>query len=255
MHRRLYMWIGFILLLAVVLGTWLLPSGALTLGLDLRSPNEPPIPTQKQKPSTEQEIVYPGSTLEEVDSRSDSTWRHVVYRTSIKHREVLNWYKAHLPENGWTSGGLSNSPDFLRLEADGDVSWILGLNVGIEVFENGDTGVHLSTGRSPDVTNIPLYPGAQSVEIVDKREAQQDGTTTQVRLISYLIDEEAQQVESYYRKRLTNEYAWRDILESSSITSDTGLRFGDGGYSLLIINAETSAQSPTKVVIRLEQDL
>jgi hypothetical protein len=162
-------------------------------------------------------------------------------------------------------GGLPNSPDFLRLEAQGDASWVLSLNVGVEVFENGDTGIHLITARSPDITNVPLYPDAREVRQQDfarpgnstaeGSKSGQENQTDRVTATTYLTNAAPKEVEDFYKMKLVQEYAWRPNARSEAIDSERGLMFGYadiGPYPILTIKA-TPLDGQTEVTITIER--
>jgi hypothetical protein len=209
-------------------------------------------PTQKQEPITEDDIVYPGSSLVERDARSDAYWRHAYYRVNAGLEEVEAYYRTHFPEKGWVRSTNPHTLIFYRLEGRGDISWILALEVSFTTFENGDTGIHLSTGWSPDVTNIPLYPGALFVEkdgSVDTDQGVQPAVTT------FLADAGPTEVEDYYKRGLLQEYYWKPNPSSGPIESASGLIFGHGdlgSYPVLVIHANRQPEGQTKVEIRLE---
>lgn len=219
------------------------------IGLCSRIPlNQSRIPPEMDKP-----LLYPNAQLLSVDARSDYTWHHAIYRTPDVHSKVLEYYRTTLPKQGWLMLEGGPSPMFVWTDCEGPTPWNLDLNIAIEVFENGDTGLHILTFRWPDLHNIPVLQGVRQLE----EHSVQETSGTRSSITTYLTSAKPGEVESYYKSILL-QHGWGFNTDSGPITSAQGIIFGAGGESgslsmALLITAKPLAMDLIKVEMRLEE--
>jgi hypothetical protein len=185
--------------------------------------------------------------------------RYVGYLLSDPEDGVKPWYRDYLLRHGWTIDGVEYVNSYRWVDKDGPTPWGLSLRVETIEREVGGTEVKLDIYRWPNVDKIPLYPGAQQVDVKSVPHPKGDEGEMEVRVTTYVTEASPEELESYYRPIL-EEHTWQlDEKIQGPIDQAPGTVYhhwygtmgGPEGANVYIL-AQPQADGPTKVEMRLE---
>lgn len=235
--------------------------------------------------------LYPGAEDVTISKAEPYDGRRMVYHTYANRSEVAAFYKEIMVKLGWTlrweNTEIQRELTFSYIRQDpqqakpydliasitirdpstgkysGDDLWPifdgtpLPSPVPIVTPEEDKTKPDLGSyvdivlDMEPNFDRIPLYPGAENVEI--------KGTpvgvdTNQVkRTTTYVVSATSQDIATYYKSTLV-QYSWHLARIGESITLET-LNFnwpGPGGGAVLTIRVEPTSEGRTKVTMELD---
>ena len=173
--------------------------------------------------------VHPNAqsiTPEPIDERSPSR-KLITYHVVTSAGELIAFYDRTLIEEGWVS--IRNEDfgaEFLRSyvwkDPQGGMPYTLALAVEITSIDGGVQLVSVWRERVPEITNIPLYPGAGQVNTRDEVINVERGFVQ--RTTSYVVSAQAGEVEEFYRKNMA-QYGWWLSDEPNNDRERPGLFF------------------------------
>ncbi len=177
----------------------------------------PPLYSAAKNPRTEFQNAFP-------------TYKIMSFDTPDDFKKVLTFYEKTLPDQGWVcEADTTNLPCNLYswTAAEGDVPSNFSLEISFEVRE--ETQISLLMRRWPNVTNIPLYPDAQQVQVNYSKDEEFQAAYPEAkplwkRVTTYITHSEPEEVEAFYNSRLIPP-DWESLKPATSITSDKGLGF------------------------------
>jgi hypothetical protein len=173
-------------------------------------------------------LLYPGSEFVGLDKRSDHIWRRATYKVPDSPEEVRAYYADTLLKEGWRLVTDVPNPIYTWSEQTGTTPWNLTLTISFQIFEDEATGYDLLVYRSPDVSDIPLYAGAESVERIKYEDLSGEGVETST--IKYVVEATPRQIDLYYRSTLPLA-GWvinADTASTDSLREVKGLIFNAG---------------------------
>jgi len=171
--------------------------------------------------------IYPGAQNVQVrDNTLRNGARETTYRTLATVRQVLSFYKDQLAQKGWSlkwENDPSTSPyDSVNLDSpmlgveepvtlafawlDNQGTSPYDLFFAVTAQAVGGTNVELGLYRIPNLSQIPLYPGAADVKVTNERGNEYLGYPQQ-RVTTYLVSASPDRVTDFYKTTLP-QYGW-----------------------------------------------
>lgn len=190
---------------------------------------------QTDIPEGEYIPLYPGTVLMR---NVDLDTSHIVeFEVPADVSRVRAFYEYILPKYGWSLLYRTGSGHYSWTDPKGLAPWHLDVDLSIGGrLGSGRAGVDLLYKRYPDANKIPLYPGAQNIEVSaggsDTSSPAFCRNTATVTNTTFLTMASPTEVESYY-KALLPTHGWWIRDNSGSIQSPTGVRF-TGGHTFAI---------------------
>lgn len=175
--------------------------------------------------------------------------RKISFRTTEPLEDVLAFYKDELPKQGWTITRDDSYPLYKWRDPQGVAAWGVHLSIRTERLLGDENLVELRSMRWPEDGKVPLYTGAEQVEVSET--LSKDGLP--LRVTEYIVNAPPQAVEDHYKSAL-QEQGWTfEVDESRPITEGPGLLFRalyGKGRNLSIV-AQVTSDGRTHVEMQL----
>jgi len=174
-------------------------------------------------PDAENVPLYPDGRKVDKNKVYDSDWRRTRYNTVASIDDVMGFYKAQLPKQGWVLereqayvGGFRGWLFYEWEDSAQVLPWNLELEIYIEQLQNGELHVNQTLDRVPNLGRIPLYSDATQVQT---RQVPSSWRRQYVeRHIAYITNANPEDVVAYYRTVLPqcDWYEWGETEKGSS---------------------------------------
>jgi hypothetical protein len=212
---------------------WTLPTGTFHTASTVPTPQIP---------------SYPNAQDLQPIADADPFVRRFSYTTLDTRDIVMEFYRHNLQSQGWEL--LSSSMWYASYEwkdQTGTVPYGLFLHVGLTNWYGNRVFAEIDLEHWPEADRTPLYPTAKQIEYSQ----QQEHTGEVTRIIIFVVKAPQNDVEAYYKSRLT-EYGWKFEMEESephNLVFRSLYRVG----RRVSVDTHTNRQNETKIYLSFEE--